>query len=914
MPDWKNEIRKRLEALGIEPAREIGMIEELSQHLEQHYEDLLSGGADEKAATEAVLGELANSDLLASGLTSTGLAPKQDPEPQAALPSGNPVRDFMRDLRHGLRTLRKTPGFSVFAVLTLALGIGASTTVFTIVNTLLLHPLPVEDPGGLVAIYTISSAKNAGKSGGLLPSSYLNLKDYRSRNQVFSELSGYTPPLVMTLKRSAGPQRIFGQLVTQNYFETLGLRAAKGRFFFPSENSTPGSAPVAVLSFASWQGKFGGAPDIVGRALEINGASFTVIGIAPKGFIGVSDVFGPDVWLPSTMAAQVLPAELHNALSDRGKPLFHAVARLKAGVSGSTAEANLRTIAATLQQAYPRDNESRTVSVQPITSELFSSTGGENGIAFGSAGLLAIVGFVLLIACSNVANLLLARITARKQEISVRLAIGASRGRVVRQLLAESVLLGLLGGVAGFAIGYEGCQLLWSLRPPDVVDNLVAPRLDMTVFIFAFLVSIATAFVFGVIPAIRASKTDVIEGLREETRIAGLGTKSVMFGNALLVGQVALSLVALVVAALFLRSIQRAYQIDPGFDTRHLAVFMMNPEQAGYNESRTKAFYRDVEERVSTLPGIAQASWASNMPFWSNPSRGFAIEGREQQRKSQALMSVVNTVDLGYFKVMNVPVLKGRDFADTDRQESRPVAIVNDYLARKYWPGGGALGSRIRLSGDAQPRLVIGVVKTTNYTTLGEAPQACVYLPLRQNFASGMTLYVRSAADPTSILNEVQREVRSVGPQLEISDIRTGDKIINQVLFIQKIGVGLLGVFGLLALALASVGLYGIMAYSVHRRQREIGVRMAMGAEQGAVLSLILRRGMKLVGTGIAIGLVASLLIARVLARMLYGLSPADPISLAGASVVLILVAFVACYIPARMASRLDPMAALREG
>ncbi|HJY05613.1 MAG TPA: ABC transporter permease, partial [Bryobacteraceae bacterium] len=890
MPDWKNEVRKRLAELGIEPSREIGMVEEFAQHLEQHYEDLLSGGVDEKTAVDAVLSEIADSDVLASGLTAADRAPRQDPEPQAALPSGNPVWDFIRDLRHGLRALRRTPGVSVFAVLTLALGIGASTTAFTIVNTLLLHPLPVEDPGHLVAIYTTASAKNAGKSGGFLPSSYLNLKDYSVQNQVFSGSSGYTSPFVMTFEGSAGPQRLFGQLVTQNYFETLGLQPARGRFFLPSENSTPGSAPVAVLSFGSWQGKFGGAPDMVGRSLEINGAAFTVIGIAPKGFIGISDIFGPDVWLPSTMAAQVLPAELHNVLSDRGKPLFHAVARLKPGVTRSHAEANLRTIAATLQQAYPQDNESRTVSVQPITSELFSSTGGETGIVFGSAGLLAIVTLILLIACSNVANLLLARITARKQEISVRLAIGASRGRVVRQLLAESVLLGLLSGVAGFAIGYEGCQLLWSLRPPEVVDNLVAPRFDVTVFIFAFLVSVATAFIFGVVPAIRASKTDVIEGLREETRIAGLGTRSVTFGNSLLVGQVALSLVALIVAALFLRSIQRAYQVDPGFDTGHLAVFMMNPEQAGYDESRTKAFYRDVKDRVSTLPGIAQASWASNMPFWSRPARGFSIEGREQQRKSQTAMSVVNTVDLDYFKVIGVPVLRGRVFSETDRQDSRPVAIVNNYLAQKYWPRGDALGSRILLSGDREPRIVIGVVKTTNYTTLGEPPQACVYLPLRQNFSSGMTLYVRGASDPASIVNEVQHEVRNIAPQIEVSDIRTGSKIVNQVLFIQKIGVGLLGIFGLLALALASVGLYGIMAYSVSRRQREIGVRMAMGAEQGAVLSLILRQGMKLVGTGIGIGLVASLLIGRALSRALYGLSPADPVSLAGASIVLILV------------------------
>jgi predicted permease len=826
---------------------------------------------------------------------------------------GTILADFVQDLRHSLRVLTRNPGFTAAAVMTLALGIGASTTVFTVVNTLLLHPLPVKDPSRLVAIYS-ARANGSKQAGGLLPTSYLNLKDCASNNAVFSSLAGYAGPLVMTLAGKSGPQRIFGELVTARYFQTLGLRPAKGRFFLPTEDRTTGYAPVAVLSYGAWQGTFGGASDILGRTLEINQTTFTVVGVAPHGFIGVSAVFGPDVWLPATMADQVLPGELHDVLRERGKPFFHAVARLKPGVTRGQAEADMTTIAGALKREYPDADDGQTISVRPVSSELFSNMGGEASIAFGSAGLLVIVGLVLLIACSNVANLLLARTASRRQEIAVRLAIGAPGGRIIRQLLAESVLLGLLAGVAGFALGYAGCQLLWSVRPVEVAQNLVDLRLDMTVFVFTFLVSLGTGLILGAVPAIRASRTDVIGGLQEGARIAGLGGRAVTLGKALIAAQMAFSLVALITAALFLRSMQRASRIDPGFDSQHLAIFMMNPGQAGYNETRTKAFYRDARDRIAALPGITQASWASNMPFWSNPSRGVWAVGHEQQSKAETLISIVDTVSVHYFETMRIPILHGRAFADPDREGSLPVAIVNQFLARKYWPKGDAVGALLQLSGDKIERQVVGVVQTANYTSLGESPQPCVYLPLKQNFSEGMTLYVRAANDPASILNEVQREIHSLAPQVEVSDVRTGAKIINQVLFVQRIGVELLSLFGFLALALASVGLYGIMAYSVNQRRREIGIRAALGASPARVRALIVRQGMALVGAGMGIGLLLCLLVGQALSRLLYGISAADPLSFAGASLVLIAVALLACYLPARAASRVDPMTALREG
>ncbi len=833
-----------------------------------------------------------------------------------ALPTsgwGNLLADLLRDVKYGLRSMTRAPAFSFFAILALALGIGASTTVFTVVNTLLLHPLPAQDPSRLVSLYT-TDLKNQKQSASLLPISYLNLKDYQARNAVFSRLGGFSPPMPMTLVEGTAQERFFGQLVTQGYFEALGLIPVKGRFFLPGEVSTPGSAPVAVLSYGAWKNRFNSVGDVIGKTLEINGAPFTVVGVAPQGFLGVSAVFGPDVWLPATMAQQVLPPELRDVLLQRGKPFFQGIARLKSGISRGQADASIEPLSAALRREYPEANAGHATSVQPVTTALFSSTGGEGGLALVSTVLLLIVGLVLVIACSNVANLLMARALSRRQEIAVRLAIGAGRGRLVRQLLTESVLLGLFGGIAGLGVGYEGCRFLWSFRPPEVARNLADPKLDGTVFLFAFLLSLATGFIFGVVPALRASKTGLVESLKEETHVAGPSGQSTRFQKTLLAGQVAFSLVSLIAASLFLRAVQRAYDIDPGFDHQHLAVLMMNPEQQDHDVARLKAFRHQVEDRVSRIPGVQAVTWASNLPFWSSASRGIFIEGQEQQRKSETISTVTNTIDVDYFKTMQIPLLQGRAFTAADQDGSPPVVIINEDLARRYWPHGNAIGNHLRLSGDTVRLQIVGVVKASNYTTLGEAPQPCLYLPLRQSPGGSANLYVRSAGDPSLLLPAVQRGIKEVDPSVQVTDVRTGAKLVNQVLWNARIVLGMLGIFGLLALALASVGLYGILAYSVSSRQREIGVRMALGASRFDVLRLVLRQGMALVAIGVSLGLAISLLIGRAFSRMLFGLSPADPPSLLGASAVLLLVAALACYLPALAASRMDPMQALREG
>jgi putative ABC transport system permease protein len=443
--------------------------------------------------------------------------------------------------------------------------------------------------------------------------------------------------------------------------------------------------------------------------------------------------------------------------------------------------------------------------------------------------------------------------------------------------------------------------------------NFVAPKLDATVFIFALLISLATGFLFGTIPAFKASRIGVAEALKEEARTMGRSRRRVTVSNTLLVGQVAFSFLLLVTAALFLRSIGRAYDIDPGFQTAHLAIFMTNPGQAGYGKPQSKAFYKDVQERVARIPGVESISWASNLPLWAHPASGLLVEGQQKRSQADSITTIVNTVDRNYFETAGVAIESGREFTNLDRETSTPVAIVNEKMAHDFWPGGNALGKRIQLPGEKQMRQIVGIARNANYTSWGEPVQLCVYVPLEQNYSDAMALYVHSKGDPRQILTSVQREIHVAGPQILVS-VLTGQRVIDGGLFQAKMGVALLSIFGLLALGLACIGLYGILAYSVNQRKREIGLRMALGAARANVLRLILKQGMSLVLAGVLIGFVAAQLVGGLLSRMLYGVRPTDPLSVAGAAIVLLAVALMACYLPARWASRVDPLVALREG
>jgi macrolide transport system ATP-binding/permease protein len=907
MRDWKRIVLKRIAPLRMEATAEAELANEVAQHLEDFCRELRSGGASDEEAYQSAIAELDDMyPLRAEFERSESMAKQDDPR------TGNLLEDLWRDLRYSIRTMRKSPMFVLFVVLTLALGIGANTTVFTIINTLILNPLPVPDSSGLFAL-SMAPNESTSKSSAPLPISHADLQDYEARNEVFRTLGGYTGPRVVTWQTGDASERMFSEFVTGAYFTTLEISPAKGRFFLPEEHGTPGAHAVAVMNYGTWQTRFGGTDDVLGKTLRLNNTVFTVVGIAPPHFIGVNSLFGPDFWIPAAMAEPLLPNEMQAALSDRGKTIFQGVGRLKPGVMPAQAQTNIATIAVALARAYPETNAGHTVTVRPIRDVIFgSSSSGTAPILLGSAVLLVVVGIVLLIACSNVANLLLARSAARQQEMAVRLALGASRRRLVRQFLTESVFLGLLSGAVGLFLGYAVLQLLWSFLPSS--SNFIAPKFDVTVFAFALLISLATGFLFGTIPALKASRANVAESLKTEARTTGRSRAKISLANALLVGQVAFSFLLLVTAALFLRSIERAYAMDPGFQTAHLALFMTNPGQAGYAKPQTIAYYKDVRERVQRLPGVESVSWASNIPLWARSVNGLEVEGRQQRSQADKVATIINIVDHNYFETAGVLIERGREFTKVDQESSTPVAIVNEKLAHDNWPDSDALGKRIRLPNEKVMRQIVGVVKNANYSTLAEPPQLCVYVPLDQKYSDAMTLYVRSKSDPRQMLMPVQHEARAAGPQVLVSSVRTGREIVDGGLFQAKMGVALLTVFGLLALGLACIGLYGIMAYSVSQRRREIGLRMALGAAQSTVLRLILKQGMSLVLTGVLIGFAAAMVVGRLLSRMLYGVGASDPISVAGAALVLLAVALLACYLPARWASRVDPLVALREG
>jgi len=825
------------------------------------------------------------------------------------------VDRLLQDLRYAVRTLVRNPVVTVTAVLSLALGIGANTTMFTVINTLFLNPIPASRPSELVALFALD-AKNPTRFGSLLPLSYPNLQDYRERNEVLTDLAGYSGPLALRMSAALGnvePERVFAQLVTANYFDVLGIAPAAGRFFLRDEDRTPGAHPVVVIAHSLWQRRFGATPAVVGRTIALNRRVFTIVGVAPEGFKGVTSMFGPEIWAPSMAAPGLLPRQFGDWLHERGSVVFNTVGRLKAAVTREQAEASFKAIARGLEQAYPESNKGRSISLLPI-AEATIFPGMRSAMMFGAAVLMAIVAVVLLIACSNVANLLLARATARRQELAVRVALGAGRARLVRQLLTESLLLGVIGGAVGLLVGTWGRNLLWLFRPAVVANNFVALRLDGRVFLFTCLLAIASSVVIGLIPALRASRPDVVGVLKEEAGTTAGTRRAGRLRRALVVAQVAMSLVALVVAGLFLRNIQQAFTVDLGYDPKPLSVVSANPGQAGYAQPRAEQFYRSARERVATIPGVASVSWAANQPLWASVYRRLIVEGREPQEKSDAMLTLAHTVDVGYFSTIGVALRAGRDFVAADRAGTVSVAIVNETMATRYWPDQDPIGRRFRFDTDTQPREIVGVVKTIKYQTIGEAPQPAVYVPLSQNYADAMVVYVRSAGSPASTLQAVERELRAIDPEMPLENGATVVDVLDQSLWMMKLAAGLLGVFGALALSLASVGLYGVMAHTVGQRQREIGLRLALGADRAAVLRLVLTEVGALVAIGVAIGLACSAMASRGLASLLFGLSPIDPVAFGGASLLLAAVAFAAGYLLARRASRLDPVIALRTG
>jgi len=816
------------------------------------------------------------------------------------------MRTLWQDLRYALRTLAKNRGFAIVAVISLALGIGANTTIFTLINAVFLNPLPARRVSELLAVLTVDATNPS-----VWTVSYPNYKDIRDGNEVFSGLAAYSFPNLLAMNASGEePQQTFVEFVTGNYFDVLGLEPALGRFFLPEEDETPGSHPVAVLGHGLWSRRFGKDPRVLGSIVRLNGHPFTIVGVGPEGFKGVTVLFGPDLWVPTMMREQLAAVRVRDFFNDRRGLFFFVFGRLRTGASREQANANVAAIANALAQEYPEPNKGRSAKVMPL-AEATLFPGFRDSFVLGGVVLMIIVGLVLLIACSNVANLMLAKAVSRQKEVAIRLSLGCGRWRLVRQLLTESALLGLLGGAVGLIVAFLGRDFISSFRPAFLANNILDLTLDSRVFGFALLISLATGLLFGLAPALAASRFSVVEALKEESRTAGRWRR-LSLRNALVVVQVTLSIVSLIAAGLFVRSSRRAHELDTGFETRRLGVMVVNPGQGGYDQPRAEQFYRSVLERVGGLPGLRSASWASNLPLFGGFLRSVFPEGLENQDGEKGVLVQTNIVEPGFFETFDVALLRGRDFSTADRKDSIPVAVINEKMAQRFWSGEDAIGKRFRMYGNDFFQEIVGIVETTKIGTLGEDPQPCAYLPLEQNYSDAMTLYLRTEGDPAPVMTAAQREIRAMDPLVPVINPLTVGEVIDQSLFAPKLAAGLLGVMGVMALALASVGLYGVLAFRVGQRFREIGLRMALGAQRSDVLRMVLTNAMMLVGVGVGIGLVAAFAVSRAVKSLLYGISATDPATFLGVTLVLAAVALVASSIPALRASRVDPLVALR--
>ncbi len=817
------------------------------------------------------------------------------------------------DIRYAVRMLIKNPGFSAIAILSLALGIGANTTIFTVVNAILLHPLPVKDISRLVEVDTVDTktrvtTANVTKLG----MSYPNCQDYGRQNQVFSGLSCIAGPLPLTWSGSAEPKQVFGQMVTANYFDVLGVTPVKGRFFLPDEDTKPGGNNVVVLSYSLWVNKFGSDPNIVGKALTLNATPYTVIGVGPRGFKGAF-VFGnaEEVWIPVSMYTQVLAGFFKDNFNDRRFLDMGVIARLKDGVSLSEAEASLKTIASQLEKAFPKDNASRSVALTPLADAAVGvNTRGQIVLAGGL--MMGIVGLVLLIACVNVANLLLAQAARREKEMSLRAALGAGRRRVIRQLLTESLVLAVLAGVLGIVIAYAGRAVLWSYRPPFLQDGDLDIAFDSHVLLFTFSVALLTAVLTGLAPALKVARPNLIEVLKVGGRGGSVSWARNRFRSLLVVTEIALALVALVGAGLFVRSMQNAQRVDPGFESRDLFVFAFDLGALHYDEAHAQQYFRDAIERAEASPGVASATIASNFPLGGGFARTVFPEGEDESSGYRGTLTQLNDIAPNFFKTLRIPLVSGREFTDADRKDTTPVVIASEAMAKQFWPNENAVGKRFHFFGETQLREVVGIARDTVVNTIGEEPQPLAYLPLTQDFSPAVTMQVRTTGKPEPIIATVRSHVQSLDTNLALTNWNTIGELLDQGLWAPRMGAALLTVFGGVALILAVVGVYGVLSYSVNQQTREIGIRMAMGAQTGSVLSLVVKQGMRLAIVGLVLGLVVAFAAMRVLSSLLFGVSAHDPLIFGSVTLILATSAILACYIPARRAAHVDPLVALR--
>jgi predicted permease len=812
---------------------------------------------------------------------------------------------FFQDLKYGLRMLVKSPGFSLVAILSLALGIGANTAIFSLINAVLLRPLPVTDPPTLVLVSTTDQ-----RNPGNLPLSHLNFKDLRAQNAVFTDMAALTFNQV-NYSHGQESEQIPVQVVSANFFSLIGAEPWMGRGFRADEEAQ--ATPVAVVSHGFWERSLGSDPAAVGKSVTLNRMPYTIVGVAPKNFTGVLLGGGPSVWLP--MSRNLVPQPTWYE-TRRGLFLF-SVARLKPGVTAEQARANLKTVFANLEQAFPVDNKGRSATAVPLLQARLNPNGqGANVLVQQSTVLMIVVGIVLLIACANIANLLLSRANKRRREVAIRLALGARRSRLVRQLLTESLMLSVLGGLAGMVLASWTLDAIVTadLPLPFPIDP-AALSLDPRVLAFTASLAILTGILFGLAPALQASKPDVVPVLKNELIASATGQRGLRaffsLRQMLVVAQVALSLIALIAAGLFLRELQHSQNIDTGFETRGVLVMNFNLLREGYTPERGAVFYDQIVERAAALPGVKGAAMAQSAPLAGGFMRSVFPEGADTTTTGRILIQV-NTVGTGYFQTIGIPIVKGRDFTRGDTMEAPKVVVVNETMAQQFWKGEDALGKRFKFFGDQDYTTVVGVARDSKYNGVVEDPQNFIYQPLSQNYTPQATLHVRSAGDAASLANAVRGAARELDPSLSVFNLRTLEEQVSNSLQPLKMNVLMLAVFGSLALLLASIGLYGVASYAVSQRTREIGVRMALGAQPSSVLGLVLGHGMILVAAGLGIGLVVAYSAAGLMSALVVGISPRDPLTFGATAAVLGVIALFASYIPARRATRIDPLIALR--
>jgi putative ABC transport system permease protein len=886
---WRRELSK-LKALFHRPKPVEDLEEEIRSHLEMEEQENLESGMPPEEAHFAALRRFGNVTLTQ--------------ERSREMWGWNRLETLGQDVRYGLRQLRRNPGFTTVAVLTLALGIGANAAIFSVVNAVLLRPLPFAAPHQLVSIVSTRLRGNVADNA-----SYPDFADWRAQNHVFSQMAAYNTD-DFTLTGQGEAMHIQGAVVSAGLFSLLGVKPVLGRAFVPDEDKLPAAngAFAIILSHNLWRERFNADPGLVGRTVEIDNREFTVVGVMPAGFQFPIQGEPADFWMTMAVDFVAVPGQPSMA-EQRGAHYLNVIARLKPHVSQAEAQAEMSAIVDRLNRQYP-DIAPRGVEVMPEIDRVAGPARPALLI------LLAAVGCVLLIACANVANLMLARGASRQKEMAVRGALGAGRGRLIRQLLTESVFLALLGGMLGVALGLWGISALIKLLPVDI-PRMADVRIDSAALLFTALVSMLTGILFGLAPAAQASRLDYAESLKE----GGCGWLGGLPGSRaralLVVVDVAVAVVLLVGAGLLIKSFWRLQCVDPGFNPQHVLTFKMDLPYARYSALSQTQFFERAIERLTHLPGVLSASAVLPLPLDGNEVGTYlAIEGQPVAEANRARTGY-SWVEPGYFRTVGIPLIKGRDFTVADDLNATPAVMINQTAARRFFPGLDPIGRRIKPgigNGYKTPpwREIVGVVGDVKQYGLASAPGPEAYVPLAQSPLGSMNFVVRTWVHPTSMIGAVRKEIAEMDKNLPFYGVRTFNQYLNQGFAQPRFLTLLLGLFAALALALAAIGLYGLVSYSVSWRTHEIGIRMALGAEKRDVLRLVVRQGFKLTTIGVAIGIAGCFLVTRFLSSLLYGVKPTDPLTFIAVAFILAGVALLASYIPARRATRVDPMVALR--